>query len=365
MSYLRGPLTRAQITRITKSHKPVPAAPPPTVLNTMAARPAPAPTPSAPPAGRPPVLPQGVPQTFIRPVRERPSGSRLVYRPVLCSGTKLHFVSSRDGWDEWETCTRIAAIPEQDGPVLWEEAERLPEKPSLVSRPAAGAEFATLPAPASRPKNYTSWDRHLKDHLYQGCAKTVWRCKRPKCVSEPGEVEGDFRARLMQRAREERDLAVEKLKKRYASKFNTVRDRIRRAEARIEREEAQYSSSKLGTAVSFGSALLGALFGRKTASVGNVSRAGSAIKGIGRSMKERDDIARAKKDLKTQQGRLADLESQFENDVEDLKAKFEEDELVVSDATIRPRKSDIVVDGVVLCWTPWHVDSSGIAERAF
>ena len=49
-------------------------------------------------------------------------------------------------------------------------------------------------------------------------------------------TEGDFTARVAQLAREQRDLAVEKLRNRYAPKLDRLQERIRKAEQKIDKE---------------------------------------------------------------------------------------------------------------------------------
>ena len=74
--------------------------------------------------------------------------------------------------------------------------------------------------------------------------------KALKLTSNPGESEGDFRARLAQSLREHRDGAVSKLREKHAAKLKSLDERLRRAADRVEREKSQYSQRKLDTAIS-------------------------------------------------------------------------------------------------------------------
>ena len=85
--------------------------------------------------------------------------------------------------------------------------------------------------------------------------------------------------------------SIEKLRKKYAPKLARVQERIDRAQEKCaEREEEQYKDRKTQTIVSFGATVVGALFGRKLGSVGNVGRAASAVKGASRAAREKADI---------------------------------------------------------------------------
>ena len=184
-------------------------------------------------------------------------------------------------------------------------------------------------------------------------------------VSQAGETEGDFRARLQQAAREQRDLKVEKLRKKYTPKLARLQDRIRKTEQRVEKEAAQYGQQKMQTAISVGATLLGALFGRKVASAGTVGRATTAMRGVGRASREKQDIARAREDLKAQQGMLADLEKEFEAEVSVVGQELDGAALKLDRVDVRLKKSDTLVESVGLLWRPFRVDADGIAEPLF
>ena len=90
-------------------------------------------------------------------------------------------------------------------------------------------------------------------------------------------------ARVTHLARERRDREVEELRRRYAPKIAALEERIRRGQERVEREQSQLGGARLDTAMSIGATVLGALFGRKLASVTNVTRARSTMRGASRA----------------------------------------------------------------------------------
>jgi hypothetical protein len=194
---------------------------------------------------------------------------------------------------------------------------------------------------------------------------TVWRCKELKATSEAGETEGDFRVRLGQLAREARDLAVEKLRRRYASKFTRLRERIRKAEERIEREKAQYKQQKVQTAISIGATVLGALMGRKAVSSRTVGRATTTMRGVGRAAREKGQIAVATESRKVLEEQLVQLEAEFAEETAKLQDSYDPESLELEAREIRPRKSDISIGDLILTWMPWHQRPDGIAEPAF
>jgi hypothetical protein len=363
MSYLRGPLTRDQIETLMRDRRAEAAAPAPTPAER---HPAPA---SPPPADHPPQrppLPDGIRESFLRPRQRVDPDQTLVYRPALLGESRLHYVAARDGVDLWEEAVVFAPIHDENVRDPWSEEEPLEDDVGdLPENPLPGARFMEPPSEVRRTASFTSWGRQLKDHLYRTRPLVLLSCPKLKETSRPHESAGEFRVRLAQSARERRDLEIEKLRKRYAPKLKRLEERIRSAEQRVEVQESQYKQQKMQTAISFGATLLGALFGRKAASVGTVGRASTTARGMGRAARERGDVARAKATLESLEPQLAELEREFEEATERVRRDFDLDSLELEEKPLAPRKSDIRTTAPLLVWTPWRVDASGVAEPLF
>jgi hypothetical protein len=366
LSYLRGPLTRAQIQTLMAPGK---AGAPAAAAQPAAPAPAPrvaAPTPPKKAVVERPVVPPDVPELFMPSATAVTESGRLVYRPALVAAADLHFVKARNNVDLWSRIAVMSPLRGKTPPDPWKKAEVLGRaEPDLDPEPEPGAVFDPLPAAAARGKSYTTWNRRLKDHLYKTRTLTLWKCAALKTTSEPGENESEFRVRLAQVAREKRDLKVAKLEKKYGPKLARLRERIRKAEQKIDREKSQYGQQKTQTAISMGATILGALLGRKAMSVGTVGRATTTMRGVGRAARERSDVKRAMDDLSARHEKLAEMEEEFQEELATLRESLDPSDLELAAVEIRPRKSDIDVGEVSLVWTPWMVGPTGIAEPAF
>jgi phage host-nuclease inhibitor protein Gam len=182
-------------------------------------------------------------------------------------------------------------------------------------------------------------------------------------VSRPGEGEAEFRARLRAEGRAARDVALAKLRERYAPKLARLKERIAAAEQRSDRERDEYSEKKLQSAISIGTSLVGALFGRKLASATNVGRAGTAARSVSRAAREREDIARADERVEDLRAELAELEAQLAGDTGALEAGAGDP--AVTKLEIAPRKSDLDVERIQLVWLPWWQTQDGQATALF
>jgi hypothetical protein len=338
LSYLRGPLTLPQIQSLTVARAD--AAPSPSLPNSPAAASASAPTPSA-----APMLPSDVPVVYVRR-----QGAGTPYVPRALGVSRLHFVDAKSDVDTWQALSLLAPFSE-DGDALWAEAQAQADGTvPLDKAPVPGALFCELPACASRGKSYPLWQKTLVSHLYQNVTMDLFACPELKVTSKAGESEGAFRGRLAHLMRETRDVEVERLRKKYAPQLATLQDKLRRAEERVAIEKSQVAQQSLQTAISFGATVLGALFGRKLASTGNIGRATTAARGVSRTMREREDVGRATDTVAAVQQQLADLQAQFEGESAAMQKDVDATALAVNKSLLRPRKSDIAVTSIALAW---------------
>jgi len=354
LSYLRGPLTLTEIARIEGAR--------------AAAMPSPA-TAAASSGGLPPgttaatarpIVPAGIDEIFLG---ARAGGGAVTYRPAAAGSVRLHYVDTRAGLDDWRGFARVAPFSDDGREVLWDEGTEVADLRQCGSgTPAAGAGFSEVPAAALRAASYAGFGKSLAAHVYEHGEIEVLACDALKLYSRPGESEGDFRTRLALASREQRDAAVQALRDRYAQKVQALGDQLRRAEERVARERSQQTQSRLDTAVSIGSSVLGALFGGKRGALGRI---GTAARSAGRMQRESGDVARAEEGLDELQARLRELNTTVEQEVAALAQSFEADRLALRRVPVAPRKGDIAVGSVALAWVPWRAGADGLPVPAW
>ncbi len=361
MSYLRGPLTRTQIKILMEPIKKQVS-----TGQTEAAAATPTAVAPAKVSGeaRQPVLPPDLPQYFI-PVRNRQAdGATLVYQPHLIGAAEVRFSDKRV--DTARNLTLLAPISDGVVSVNWDEARRadLPVS-DLETSPEPGANFAELPAAGGKAKSYGAWQKELAGWLYRTQKLELLSSENLKQTSNPDESEQDFRLRLQQAAREQRDAAVEKLRQKYAPKVAALGEKKRRAEQAVEREAEQSKSQKVQTAISFGATVLSSFLGRKSLSLTTLGRATTAAKSAGRSMKEAQDVGRAQETVEAVNEQLADLDAQFKNDTAALEQATDLQSETLGTLTLKPTKANIAIKHFSLAWAPYWRDQSGQATPAW
>jgi len=374
LSYLRGPLTRTQIKTLMESRKGAEARG--KGLEARGSEPdqsgkeatsSPLPRASRPsPGGVRPMLPPDVPQHFI-PVRGgQPSGSALIYQPMLLGASQVRVSDSRAGVDVTQDVTVLAPISDGAVTVDWDRAmEAGLALADLESSPADGAKFGSVPSAANKAKSYETWNKDFSGWLFRTQKVDLLKSPSTKEVSKPGESERDFRVRLQQSGREARDKQSDSLRQKYAPKIAALQDRIRRAGQMVERQQAESRSSQMQAAISVGASILGAFLGRKTISATNIGRATTAIRGAGRAIKESKDVGQAEENVSALQHQMADLEAQFKTETDALAAATDPLNEKLETVSLKPTKANIAVKLVALAWTPHWQDGKGVLTQSW
>jgi hypothetical protein len=374
LSYLRGPMTRTEIKTLMDPKKaalragtaaassqpsaaysiaPTSAMPAANAAAPSSAAPASSVRGSGPSAvaasgSARPVLPPDVPQYFVP---SKGGARNAPWRPALLGTAKVYFSDPKLGVACELPCNLLADFGAPPAVVDWDKSTRVDFDETLLS-PAApdGATYAALPTEASKAKSYDVWKKALVDRVVRGEQLVLFRHSELLLVSNPGESEGDFRVRLGQKARERRDAAKEEVRRKYAAKHQQLDDRLRRTEAALDREKAQSRDTKIGAAVSFGAALLGAFMGKKTISATSMRSAGTAVRGVGKSFKESGDVARAEDTVESVQAQLRELEATIDGELKDLDARLDPVTARLEQVSVAPKKANVSVKFIGLAW---------------
>ena len=362
LSYLRGPLTRTQIKQLMdpiKRERPAEAGQ--STGTPVASTPA-----HGTPHAQRPMLPPEVPQYFV-PLRGRqPEGHALVYQPMVLGVAQVRVVDNKAAVDVTDPLTLLTPLTEGAVPVEWDHATIVDLAVADLERdPAGGAQFATLPAAAGKAKQFDGWKNDLSDWLFRTQKVELFRSPSTKALSMPGEPERDFRVRLQQAGREQRDQQSEVLRKKYSPKIVALQDRIRRAEQMVERQQAESRSSQIQAAISVGATILGAFLGRKAISAGNIGKATTAIRGAGRAMKESKDVSQAEDNVAALQQQLAALEAEFKAEADALAAATDPLTEKLETLSLKPSKSNISIKLVALVWVPHWRAADGTSLPAW
>ena len=352
MSYLRGPMGREELKRV--SGTPASVATPSAATSNGGGHGAPAAGRGAPsdqpdqvrPAAAKPIVPANVPEYFVNANATR-------WRGVLFGSARIHYTDTKLGIDTTEDLNVVASFADGAVPVDWDNAEPAGQTPEdlVGTLPNPSSSFDTLPPAALNAKKYAAWTKDFGQWVMRAERLTLYSAAAVKLTSRAGESERDFRLRLSQAARESRDAEVQKLRGKYAPKVARLTQRVQTAEAGVTREQDQASQQRTQTMVSFGATVFGALLGRKAVSASTLGRATTAVRGVGRSVKETQDVGRAKEKLTAAQEELQALENELHEEVAALSA-VDSGTAVIETIEIKPKRGGVDVRLVALAWRP-------------
>lgn len=351
LSYLRGPMTRADLRALKAGGLYTVTAPPALPLarklrsagQPAAASVIPQPVPAPVKGTGLPAMPEKVPVYFLH-------GHGRHYEPMLMALTDVYFKRTGDEGVEEEALRAVAMAP-GPLPVRWEDSEQMDlAMEDLDTAPVAEAIYETLPALAMEASSYKRWERDLQDYLYRNARLRLYQNRHFKLHSELGESKRDFVVRIRQLTREERDAALEALQKKYSQRLARVEERIRKAEQAVEREEDQARDAKQQSWLTLGSSILGTLFSSKKLSSSTVRRAAMAGRGMSRAGRASSDVGRAKETLDAYRDEFLAMEKDLDRDLQDLAEQFDRKVDDVRELELKPLKRDCRIRFMALVW---------------
>ena len=358
LSFLRGPLTRDQIQRLMSDRKrsatPAADSRPSAAVMGQAAE------------GTRPLLPPDIQEVFLPRQGALLGNAKLRYRPGLLAQVRVHYAQKNVNVDHTEDLALLLPAVQELSSTIWDDAERLEDgPPELQPQPDDPAVFEAPPSELIRAKTFKELDSALKNHVYRTMRLDIWKCSETKECSQPGESEGDFRARLTHGVKEKRDDAVEKLQAKFRPKLASLEERLRKAQQRLDKQKSQATSQMAQAAVSIGTTILGAFFGRKLASSGNVSRAASSIRSASKIANEQQDVTHATETVEAVQAQIEQLNADFAMQAAKIQESCSAEGVKLEAVNVSPKKTDITLVKLALAWTPWVEQPDGTAEPAF
>ena len=326
MSYLKGPLKAAEISRLMEKKKHLlKSSQPQSLMNTQT---------------------QSGFETFVnldKSIEQKYAidvTGQNQFRATLQAKAEVHYFNQSKGIDETEAlCLNLELY--EDEKVNWEDAQSTDDCPSFSNTEPSNATYTSLSSKISNDKGLKKAKKELTDWLYRNKRLVLYKTTSPRLSSNPYEAMGDFKVRLKDILDEKKENEIEKLQERYDKKEKTLQRRLERAEAKVEKEEADASSSLLDTGI----AVLGALFGRRSS-----AKLGRALNKGSRAYKERGDIGKAEEAMELVIEDIAQLEEELMEKIDDLSIKYNVDEVNITESAMKPRKSDIDIQEFSLVW---------------
>jgi hypothetical protein len=354
MSYLAGPLTRDQVTRLMAGQRSVPESdqgdPPPAEPSESGAERET--TSSGDTVPVPPMVAEGVEVWFLDPaaawageVGADPTGT--VYQPAAAATIQLLYDDAKAGLNHRETYE--AVIFPLDGIIDVDEVITTDhDARDFRPEPTAGAAFRI---PGLKLDTKTFWnglETDLTDYLVAHRPLQVWANPDLSVFSRVDETEVRFRERCREVAEETSDAELAKLRDRFQTKIDRVSEQMATAHARYQEADAIAAAKSEENLFGTAGDLLGAFLGGKSRS-NPLKRAANRRTATAKAQAKADTEA-AKYQAKHQE--LAELEDELAAEVNDIVSRYEALAGNIERVDIRLEKSDVRVADLKLVWVP-------------
>ncbi|MEE4175804.1 MAG: DUF87 domain-containing protein [Xanthomonadales bacterium] len=274
-----------------------------------------------------------------------PTGT--VFAPAAAVTVQMLFDETRADVNHSETWE--AVIYPLDGVIDVEDVRAVDHDDRDFNAEApAGARYELGNARLQNKSFWSSLQSDLRNWLVANRSIEVWRCPDLKLYSRVGESEDAFKARCNAAAEAAADEAIAKLRSRYATRIDRVRDQISSADARVRELETDASTRTQSEVLSGLGDLVGGLlsgrFGSTTLSKAASRRAAT--------QKAKVRLETAEEKLSQKQQDLRELEEELEAALQEIQAEHEAMAANRETLEIGLEKTDVRVAEARLVWVP-------------
>jgi len=372
MSYLRGPLTRDQIRFLDQNKELIQ----PAAREIQRPETVPAPTASASefakPASKQPVLPPGIKQVFL-PVEisrgqalDKVPGQQkieLYYEPSLIALAKVSFLNRKRNIAKTDVRAFLVSPDDQGIIMEWEKAEtRKLTVDDLAHNPEPDCFFKNShPSDWTAVRSLKTITKDFSNYLYHNSVLEIPFNSTLKLNASPEESETDFTIRCREKAKELRDIEVDKLRGKTRTKLQRLQTKLAKEERELEEDEDNYKGRKNEEMLSAGESIAGllGLFGRR-----RTSGLSSAARRRRMTRSAKADIEESKEEIERLEESIIDLEEEVKEAAEAIVEKWEAALEDMDILDIKPRRADVQITLVTPAWLPVYlITDKGITTR--
>lgn len=345
MSYLKGPISKNDIKKLMELKKEQGAGIETRVENVS---PLIADRGTGGGAGLAPVVPKSIDQLYFL---QNMVSDKISFEPKLCAAASVRYYNAKRNIDEVTVENLHCYLGDSFSRFDWDEAmEGDYSLDDCVDKPPSDASYYPLPSEFLELSSLRGLEKEFSDHLYQTRRLELFRVATLGFESEPSETLGDFKVRLGDLVRDQKEEAVEKLQQKYRTRQERLEQKLSRALDKVEKEKLDVKTKTTDSIIHIGAAVLGAFFGRKTFSATNISKAATGMRNVGRVSKEKSDVRMAEEDVVEIETEIEELATEIEEKVAELGDSFAPENYEIETFAIKPRRSDIFDVRLALVW---------------
>jgi hypothetical protein len=281
--------------------------------------------------------------------------SMTAYVPVLLAQTSVRYQDKRS---QLYTARDYAFhVPDLDrgGIVHWEEFQAPVYDTRQLSRePFGQAVYKELPGGLQDEKRLKALQSELIDFLYSTARIVIPQHTLFKLYGNPDTDLSQFQAAVYQKAREARDVEIDKLSERYGGMMDKLEDRLKRKIRELEAEQHEVKDRKREQLFTTGEALFSLAQGRTNYTLSRMSRASRFKRQTELDLGESQDV------ISELEGEMLKLEQEYEAKLNEVNNKWGLAANNIEELTITPLKKDIYINIFGVGWLPnYYVNAGG------
>ena len=350
MSYLRGPMTREEISQLTES------APEREEESVAMAEPASVASSTSSASQVAPEVAKGTPAYYLHPAadwRDVPAfnPTSKTVEAALAVRLRLLYDDERakiKHTEEWETIVHPLPNPfDADAAIVIDYDDR-----DLQKEAPDGIQYNLADAPIDTASYFKKAGQMIKDRAYMNRSVTIYKNPVLKLYSRLDETREQFEARCNKAAEDKADEAADKLRTRFKKKIDRTQDMIDKAEDRVEALQEEKSAKKTDELLSGVGSLISIFAGGRgrTRSLATSIRRASSKRKQTRSSSTRLNSATDR--LEDKLAELEELEAELADALVAIDDEWTEKAAEIEDVEIGLEKTDISVDQIALVWMP-------------
>lgn len=340
LSYLRGPLSNPEISRLMEHKKMLPAQEEEANIKFQGVKAVSGTTEIR------PLVSDRIKEYFLN---TPPYAEETVYEPQIILKGQVSFFNQPKNIDQKEEISLKLPISKDTKEISFAEAFNNEDDISFYdARPLARAKYASLPGFMANLKDMSVIERQFANYLYDTKRIELYSCRDLKLISSPGEDTAGFNSRMQDAIREEKDRAVEKMTEKYKKKEEKLQDKHSKLLEKLEKEEADVKAHKTSSLLSVGSSILGVLLGRSK--VGTLNAGVTGLRKASSVLRQKKDVDLVKKRIEEIQEEIKELEEEMKESIDEISEKYVLDNYSIETISIKPRKTDISGISSALLW---------------
>jgi hypothetical protein len=267
------------------------------------------------------------------------------YEPGIYAAAALRYDERKAGLDVRERAERLL-FPLDAERWDWSAGRPVELGAAVVPEPPGPGEAASLPAGLLATGALAALKRAFVEHLLVSATREIYHAPALNLYSRFDESREQFRTRLAEENEGRRDAEVAALREKYAAKLATLQRRAEKERADVAASDAAYAGRKREEVVSGAESVFGFLLGRKgTRAISQASRQRRMTETARlRAERERDEAAAAA-------AAVEELETELTREVADIAGRWP-DAPEIRAFEVPLERDDVRVETFGILWVP-------------